>query len=459
MLSSFSRLTIVWTQLLLLLLLVAINGQQLQQQYKNSLIMNTKDVQINVGDEGSFILFIEKPPPTGLTVNVSIGCDGSDECHTFTADDNYTIPANNLLFTSQTTEYRFRLRGLNPGHDVIVATVVTNQSGVDDSDAFVRVRVGRSRGWAIAADVVGWIYFLVWSASFWPQNITNWRRKSVIGFNLDFAALNVTGFVFYTFYNSGLYFSTRVRELYEIHIPRSEIPIQLNDVIYAIHAAAVTGITLVQCYVYERGDQRMSLLGKLFTGGVWSAAAVQLILCLVGVESWLTFLYYFSYVKLTVTSVKYIPQAYFNYKRKSTDGWSIAMIYMDITGGVNGLLQMIFIAYNYDDWKTIFGNIAKFGLSIASISYDILFFLQEYVFYRNPPKQESTETLANGGGGGGNDYHRKVSGISSASIGSVMTQSGNDRLNGKRKSIVSIISAKSMDGLRAAFSEQQFHVN
>ncbi|XP_054158598.1 cystinosin homolog [Oppia nitens] len=214
----------------------------------------------------------------------------------------------------------------------------------------------------------------------------------------------------------------------------------------------------------------MSLLGKLFTGGVWSAAAVQLILCLVGVESWLTFLYYFSYVKLTVTSVKYIPQAYFNYKRKSTDGWSMAFIYMDISGSVMSLLQMIFIAYNYDDWKTIFGNIAKFGLSVASIAYDILFFLQEFVFYRNshpnlPKELASTEPLANdsitlaNGGGGDNDYHRKVSGVSVVSVGSVMTQSFNDKSNGKRKSIVSIISAKSMDGLRAAFSEQQFHVN
>ena len=52
----------------------------------------------------------------------------------------------------------------------------------------------------------------------------------------------------------------------------------------------------------------MSFLGKLFTGVTWTAAGIQLVLCLTNVMSWLTFLFYFSYVKLAVTSVKYIPQ-------------------------------------------------------------------------------------------------------------------------------------------------------
>ncbi|CAG2113597.1 unnamed protein product, partial [Medioppia subpectinata] len=218
-----------------------------------------------------------------------------------------------------------------------------------DSDAFVRIRVGRAQWLATVAEVVGWIYFVIWTVSFWPQNISHFRRKSVIGYNLDFAALNVTGFIFYSFYNSGIYFSKRIQSEYEDWFPRSEIPIQLNDVVYAFHAAFATAVTLVQCYVYERGDQRMSLPGKLFTGVTWSAAAIQLALCLTSVMTWLTFMYYFSYVKLVVTMIKYIPQAWFNYKRKSTRGWSIWFIYMDFSGGINALLQMLFIAYNYGE--------------------------------------------------------------------------------------------------------------
>lgn len=33
-------------------------------------------------------------------------------------------------------------------------------------------------------------------------------------------------------------------------------------------------------------------------------------------------MYALSYVKLLITIVKYVPQAWLNYKRKSTDGWS-----------------------------------------------------------------------------------------------------------------------------------------
>lgn len=41
--------------------------------------------------------------------------------------------------------------------------------------------------------VIGWIYFVAWSISFYPQAIENFRRKSVIGLNFDFLALNLTG--------------------------------------------------------------------------------------------------------------------------------------------------------------------------------------------------------------------------------------------------------------------------
>lgn len=62
---------------------------------------------------------------------------------------------------------------------------------------------------------------------------------------------------------------------------------------------------------------------------------------------WLDFLYACSYIKLAVTLTKYVPQAYLNYKRKSTVGWSIENILLDFTGGVLSMAQMIFNAYNY----------------------------------------------------------------------------------------------------------------
>ena len=41
--------------------------------------------------------------------------------------------------------------------------------------------------------VLGWSYFAVWSASFWPQFLLNWRRKSVVGMSFDFQCINLLG--------------------------------------------------------------------------------------------------------------------------------------------------------------------------------------------------------------------------------------------------------------------------
>ena len=53
--------------------------------------------------------------------------------------------------------------------------------------------------------VIGWIYFVIWSISFYPQLFSNFMNKSVIGLNFDFLAYNITGFIFYSIYNAGLY--------------------------------------------------------------------------------------------------------------------------------------------------------------------------------------------------------------------------------------------------------------
>jgi len=42
-----------------------------------------------------------------------------------------------------------------------------------------------------------------------------------------------------------------------------------------------------------------------------------------------------------------------NYKRKSTSGWSIGNIFLDFTGGLLSILQMVINAYNYSKYYSI----------------------------------------------------------------------------------------------------------
>ena len=83
----------------------------------------------------------------------------------------------------------------------------------------------------------GWTYFLCWSASFYPQPILNYRRKSTAGTAIDFPTLNVLGFTCLTISNFALLLSPKIREQYAARNPLSPEPtVEPNDLAFAVHA-------------------------------------------------------------------------------------------------------------------------------------------------------------------------------------------------------------------------------
>ena len=98
---------------------------------------------------------------------------------------------------------------------------------VDNQSAFVLATVAISEALNVVSDVLGWIYFVAWSVSFYPQIYQNWRRKSVVGLNFDFVALNIVGFVLYSLFNVSLYWIPVIQDDYfELH-PTGVIPVQV----------------------------------------------------------------------------------------------------------------------------------------------------------------------------------------------------------------------------------------
>jgi len=280
------------------------------------------------------------------------------------------------------------LKAVSAGH-VIITAEPSDPHIIYKRTGYVRVDVMKSKGLDTFSTIVGWIYFVAWSISFYPQIIENFRRKSVIGLNFDFLSLNIVGFSVYGCFNVALFWITSIQDAYFDKNPQGVNPVQANDVFFTIHAVFACLVTIVQCKIYQRGNQRISriCLGLLVL--IFLFLAASLISSLAGALPWLQFLYFCSYVKLGITLVKYIPQAYMNYRRKSTVGWSIGNILLDFTGGALSILQMILISYNNDDWGSIFGDPTKFGLGFFSILFDILFIIQHYCLYRgNLPHQE-----------------------------------------------------------------------
>ena len=97
----------------------------------------------------------------------------------------------------------------------------------------------------IISIIFGWIYFIAWSLSFYPQAILNYEKKSVAGFSIEFAILNVSGFFFYAMYSTGGF----------IYPHLGTGIIQTNDLVFALHAFFLSSIHLTQVYIYDRGDQ------------------------------------------------------------------------------------------------------------------------------------------------------------------------------------------------------------
>ncbi|CAD7085203.1 unnamed protein product [Hermetia illucens] len=289
---------------------------------------------------------------------------------------------------NSTNSYNITIFGKSPGHLVITSQSQPNETSIS-SNVFVRVTVANSMVIYYISLVFGWVYFVAWSVSFYPQIYENFRRKSVVGLNFDFLALNIVGFAMYSVFNAGLFWNSDIQAEYFNRYPRGLNPVLINDIFFSFHAMFATLITIGQCFIYERAEQRVSTTARSLLSLFCVVVIILAILAGTNVLHWLDFLYGCSYVKLTITLIKYIPQAVMNYRRKSTVGWSIGNILLDFTGGMLSMLQMILNGYNYDDWDSIFGDPTKFGLGLFSVCFDIFFMLQHYVFYRHATKKLS----------------------------------------------------------------------
>ncbi|KIH54598.1 Lysosomal Cystine Transporter [Ancylostoma duodenale] len=211
---------------------------------------------------------------------------------------------------------------------------------------YLEVTVLKSSLVAALVMVVGWAYFTAWSTSFYPQMLLNFKRKSVIGLNFDFLVFNIVGFLAYSAYNVFMYFDSNVQAQYEEAHPHSPIPVLLNDVFFPTHALAACILTALQCFIYKRGNQRVSYVCMVLTAimGVW--ALVGFLATWFKLINLLQYVTSLSYIKMLVTLFKYIPQC-----------------------------------WNVSDWTAFYGNPVKFGLGVISIAFDILFMVQHYILY------------------------------------------------------------------------------
>uniref|UniRef100_A0A182M2B6 Cystinosin homolog n=1 Tax=Anopheles culicifacies TaxID=139723 RepID=A0A182M2B6_9DIPT len=386
---------------ILWLFLLAADLANAQTTIGASVVLDPQDVTVIVGERQQFLAKVRGMLSQDVRLNFS-------KDHT---DLVQIVPSSVLISPADggfiDRAYEIDLIGLSPGQFDLEASVLPTGL-IDDAAAFIRVTVANSQPIILISSVIGWIYFAAWTVSFWPQMIVNYRRQSVVGLSFDFLTLNLVGHSVYAAFNCALYWSGYIEQEYLDRNPRGLNPVLTNDVAFSIHATIATLLTVAQCFIYERGEQKVSRIAW----GIITIFVIVVIVAgiLVGTETfhWLDFLYVLSYIKLSVTLIKYVPQAVLNFRRKSTVGWSIENVLLDFTGGMLSMLQMLLNGYNYDDWASIFGDPTKFGLGLFSVLFDILFIVQHYILYRNRAdaktlQEDSSTTTTTASNGGSKD--------------------------------------------------------
>ena len=283
--------------------------------------------------------------------------------------------------------------------------------------------------WGRVSWILGWSYFMCWSVSFWPQIVLNYQRKSTAGLSFDFQLLNFVGFACYAAFNCSLFWSPRVQEEYATRNGGHSSAVRFNDVLFSLHAVGATLITLAQIFLYGSGTEAVTTVPRRVDE--WSSAdypvylasdrsarssartapsppqsavsrnaqralytvlslfclsvAVLATLCAVdessvGIE-WLDVMYVLSSAKVVITVIKYIPQVWENWRRKSTKGWNIWNVLLDLSGAVGSFGQLLLDCASTGIWDRLSGDPAKLMLGNVSLVFDAIFIVQHYCLY------------------------------------------------------------------------------
>jgi cystinosin len=263
----------------------------------------------------------------------------------------------------------------------MVAFALVRHQTIDYLPALQRVGA-----YQLIYNLVGYGYVLAWGISFYPQLLLNYQRKSTAGMSIGFLWYNLFGFALY------LVYTTFARDC------------TVQDQIFAGHALFITFLTLMQVPWYSTNK-----LGEfpVIHGKVAGALLLALDVCLVlNMSKWMSFMtliFACGYLKTAISLVKYTPQFYLNWQRKSTVGFAMGMVFCDLAGGVLSISQQL-VSCQYDastgslrpewTWQPFVGNKPKLFLGLIAIVYDLAFLYQHLVLYGATSSVSSPESTA-----------------------------------------------------------------
>lgn len=252
------------------------------------------------------------------------------------------------------------------------------------------------------ADTFGWCYVVCWGVSLYPPIRLNYRTKSVEGISVDFVWLNFCGTFLYLFSVLLLFYSKVVRAEYSKRNPAEHghspsVPlVHFNDVFYGIHSFVLIVLLMIQVYCLgykKRRIQRVSKTVKLlFAAGI---CGIMTVICAPSLSNpkfsieLLDIATVFGSVKVLLSAVKYIPQAVYNYSRRSVKGFAISSCIIDIVGSVCCICQLFLDSYISEDIQSGLKHPTKLLLSLVTVFFNVIFLAQAAVYNRDSNHEKS----------------------------------------------------------------------
>lgn len=150
------------------------------------------------------------------------------------------------------------------------------------------------------------------------------------------------------------------------------------DLSFNIHALLLCAATMVLVLYYPRSLNRISRPTVTFM--ICSFIAVVV----VAIFDTSTAVQLVGLIMFAVGSVKYIPQVKLNFKKRSTSGFSIGAIVLEIFACLFSFSEIILIKLESKTSSEIYGKvflIMRFILIILYLGYDALFLFQHYILF------------------------------------------------------------------------------
>lgn len=230
----------------------------------------------------------------------------------------------------------------------------------------------------VISNIIGWIYTVFWFLSN-VFNMTNIiQKKTGEGINLDFQIFNTIGFLFLS-----------INYLYGIvtHIEG----VHINDLAFSSSVFIIQVISIILTYYYPRKGNKITYLSMKIIFIMLLSILIYYLVTLKYTE-YISVFELFGINKILLTILKYVTQIIFNYRRKSTYGWSSLNTIFDLLGSFFSLTQVIYDYSNdlidKDYYKNPL-NFVKVMLGIVTIFFDFILFIQRFIVYRKNHKSKS----------------------------------------------------------------------